>query len=96
MTLGEAAGVSPSHLSRIERGLTTPSYDLLARIADALGTDLTSLTTEETATKAVDADLDAVLERLGVSAGARADLMRLEPTTRAELAGLLSDAVAPV
>lgn len=36
-TVAGAAGLSPSHLTRIERGLTTPSYELLARIADALG-----------------------------------------------------------
>lgn len=93
--LGQATGRSPSHLSRIERGLTMPSYDVLARIAGALGTDLTSLTTEETATKAVDADLGAVLERLGVSAAARMDLLRLAPATRAELAGVLSEAIPP-
>jgi transcriptional regulator with XRE-family HTH domain len=90
VALAEATTLSPSHLSRIERGLTMPSYDVLARIAAALGTDLTALTVEETATKAVDADLDAILDRRGVSAAARADLLRLLPATRAELAEALA------
>jgi transcriptional regulator with XRE-family HTH domain len=89
-TLAEHSGLSPSHLSRIERGLTMPSYDVLARIAAALGTDLTTLTAEETATKAVDADLDAILEQSGVSPESRADLLRLKPSTRADLARVLA------
>lgn len=79
------AGISPSHLSRIERGLTVPSYDVLARTADALGTDLTSLTSEEATTKTVDADLDALFDQFGLPDTARADLRRLEPPTRAAL-----------
>ncbi len=89
VTLAEVAGLSPSHASRIERGLTMPSYGVLARIATALGTDLTTLTAEEATTKAVDAQLDAALSRLGLSAESRADLLRLTPATRAELAAAL-------
>lgn len=77
-------GLSPSHVSRIERGLTMPSYNVLGHIAHALGTDLAALTSEEQPTRAV----DVVLNRLALSADAHADLLRLVPETRAELAAL--------
>lgn len=32
-----ATGISPSHLSRIERGLRNPTPEVLARIAEILG-----------------------------------------------------------
>ena len=38
--LAEAAGISRSHLSEIEAGLTVPSLDVLARLAAVLGADL--------------------------------------------------------
>ncbi|MCQ6468392.1 helix-turn-helix domain-containing protein, partial [Vibrio parahaemolyticus] len=41
--LADRAHISPSHLSRIERGLTVPSYDVLDNIASALDSDLSSL-----------------------------------------------------
>ena len=43
LTLDELAGeadVSPSHLSRLERSQTLPSFPVLAKIADALGVDV--------------------------------------------------------
>lgn len=88
MTLGtvaNAATISPSHLSRIERGRTVPGYDVLARIAEALGVELAALTAEERATR----DIDTVIDALGLSDAARADLLRLAPATRAELATAL-------
>ncbi len=33
----ERAGMSPAHLSEVERGLKEPSFGALARIADAIG-----------------------------------------------------------
>ncbi|MBF0104966.1 MAG: helix-turn-helix transcriptional regulator [Deltaproteobacteria bacterium] len=42
--LAEIVGVeSPSYISKIERGATSPSYELLARIAKALHVDLKDL-----------------------------------------------------
>ncbi len=35
--LAERAGISPSYLSELERGLKRPSTDVLARLAEALG-----------------------------------------------------------
>jgi transcriptional regulator with XRE-family HTH domain len=85
-TVAGRAGISPSHLSRIERGLTVPSYDVLDRIADAIGSDLTSLRINEESARTVDKQLDALFDRLGLSGAARRELMQLSPETRAELA----------
>jgi transcriptional regulator with XRE-family HTH domain len=78
--------ISASHLSRIERGLTMPSSAVLVRVTDALAVDIGILTDEERSTRAV----DAILDRLPLSAPARVDLLRLTPATRAELAGVLA------
>ncbi|CAB4870077.1 unannotated protein [freshwater metagenome] len=42
-----AAGISPGHLSRIERGLAGPSVETLARMVGALGIDAGQLFTED-------------------------------------------------
>ena len=84
--LAAAAGISPSHLSRIERGLTVPSYDVLDRVADAIGSDLRELRAEEESARAVDGELDQIFDELGLDASARSDLLRLSHQTRADLA----------
>jgi transcriptional regulator with XRE-family HTH domain len=84
--LAAAAGISPSHLSRIERGLTVPSYDVLDRVADAIGSDLRELRREEESARAVDGELDGIFDELGLDASARSDLLRLSHQTRADLA----------
>ncbi|MGI8643985.1 MAG: helix-turn-helix domain-containing protein [Thermomicrobiales bacterium] len=85
-SVAERAGISPSHLSRIERGLTVPSYDVLDRIADAIGSDLTTLRGEEKSARSVDDRLNAFFDRMSLSAVARHELLQLSPETRAELA----------
>jgi transcriptional regulator with XRE-family HTH domain len=84
--LAAAAGISPSHLSRIERGLTVPSYDVLDRVADAIGSDLRELRAEEESAREVDGELDGIFDQLGLDALARSDLLRLSHQTRADLA----------
>jgi transcriptional regulator with XRE-family HTH domain len=84
--VAERAGISPSHLSRIERGLTVPSYDVLDRIADAIGSDLTSLRSDEKSARTVDDRLNAFFDRMGLSESARRELLQLSPESRAELA----------
>ena len=87
--LAEEAEISPSHLSRIERGLTVPSYDVLDRIADALGSDLTALRNQEETAREVDSELDAIFDNLGLSDSARSELLGLSHATRAALADIL-------
>lgn len=84
--VAERAGISPSHLSRIERGLTVPSYDVLDRIADAIGSDLNSLRSDEKSARGVDERLNTFFDSMGLSENARHELLQLSPETRAELA----------
>ena len=87
--LAAQAGISPSHLSRIERGLSVPSYDVLDRVADALGSDLRALRTEEASARAVDGELDALFDSLGLAPGTRGELLQLSSPARADLARAL-------
>lgn len=41
ITFAEKVGVTPQYLSKIERGNAKPSTDLLFKIADELGVDIT-------------------------------------------------------
>lgn len=84
--LAELASISPSHLSRIERGLTVPSYDVLDHIADALGSDLSALRNGEENALAVDVELDSIFGKIELGSEARAELLRLSHETRDALA----------
>ncbi|MGI8484935.1 MAG: helix-turn-helix domain-containing protein [Thermomicrobiales bacterium] len=85
-SLATTAGISPSHLSRIERGLTVPSYDVLDRIADALGSDLSALRNEEEHAMEVDGNLDAIFGQIGLDDDSRTELLSLSHETREALA----------
>ncbi|MGH2531180.1 MAG: helix-turn-helix domain-containing protein [Thermomicrobiales bacterium] len=91
--LAEQAGISPSHLSRMERGLTVPSYDVLDRVADALGSDLRALRQEEEVARAVDAELHDILNRLGIAPSTQAELLRLTNPARNDLTDALKRVV---
>lgn len=84
--LAEEAEISPSHLSRMERGLTVPSYDVLDRVADALGSDLGALRQEEEAAKEIDARLDGYCDRLGLDGTTKIEMLRLSNRARLDLA----------
>lgn len=87
--LADRAEISPSHLSRIERGLTVPSYDVLDNIAAALGSDLNSLRTKEKSARAVDDDLRDIFGRLDLGKDAQDELLELSHETRQQLAEAL-------
>lgn len=88
--LAEKAEISASHLSRIERGLAMPSYDVLDRIAIAVGSDLTTLRMQEREARAVDMALNDHLAAWGLSAAARQNMMELSDETRSELAEMFA------
>src|SRR5687768_17127109 len=69
--LADRAHISPSHLSRIERGLTVPSYDVLDNIASALDSDLSSLRSLEKTARAVDDELRSMFDRLHLAESAQ-------------------------
>lgn len=87
--LADRAEISPSHLSRIERGLTVPSYDVLDNIASALGSDLNSLRTKEKSARAVDDDLRVIFEEFELGKDAQDELLGLSHETRQALADVL-------
>jgi transcriptional regulator with XRE-family HTH domain len=91
--LANMAGVSPSHLSRIERGLTVPSYEVLGRIADALGTDLRQLRTEEEHALAVDRELDQLCDYFELPVATRGELLFLSNRARVDLVRAFQRAV---
>lgn len=78
LALAQASGVSRSLLSRIERGLVSPSVDTLARIAQGLGVPVARLFADQ----AERLDFSLVrrgqgmqVERLGAVAGFRYELL---------------------
>jgi transcriptional regulator with XRE-family HTH domain len=87
--LAELAEISPSHLSRIERGLTVPSYDVLDNIATALGSDLTSLRSREKSARVVDDELRGWFEAYDMPTDAQDELLELSHETRSALASLI-------
>ena len=42
-TLAERADITPEHVSRIERGVVSPSLEVMDRLAEALGVELKAL-----------------------------------------------------
>jgi transcriptional regulator with XRE-family HTH domain len=89
------AGISPSHLSRIERGLTVPSYEVLDNIAIALGSDLNSLRSIEKSARAVDDELRIMFDRLKIGEEAQQELLGLSHETREALADALAGTLPP-
>lgn len=70
MTLDELAsqaGISASHLSRLERGQTLPSFQVLSDIAHVLGADVDEFVRLESEVTNLDADLQELLEAYGFS-----------------------------
>ncbi len=90
--LASEAEISPSHLSRIERGLTVPSYDVLDKIAIALGSDLTSLRSKEKSARAVDDELKELFDDVGLDDNAQRELLSLSHETREALSEVLTNA----
>ena len=64
--LATAAGISASHLSRIERGMTGPSFPIASRLAAALGVSANDLATIQRDQAETDMNLVAVLVDRGL------------------------------
>lgn len=87
--LAQATGVSPSHLSRLERSQTLPSFPVLAKIAAALGTDVNDFVQLEQDVTAMDADLERYFEILGIDREQRAEFLALSIEARRTLLNAL-------
>src|SRR5205814_3862837 len=63
--LASQAGISASHLSRLERGQTLPSFTVLAQIAHVLGTSVDEFVQLEQDVTALDLEFGGSLEQFG-------------------------------
>lgn len=93
MTLDELArraGISASHLSRLERGQTAPSFKVAADIAREIGVKPSELATIQREQSDVDAALIESLSNLGLSTEVAQHICdRISTTARAALVEVL-------
>lgn len=73
--LASQAGISASHLSRLERGQTLPSFTVLAQIAHVLGVSVDDFVQLELDVTALDAEFGDSLQQLGFSDDAKRELL---------------------
>jgi transcriptional regulator with XRE-family HTH domain len=83
--LAEQAGISASHLSRLERGQTLPSFTVLAGIAHVLGVSIDEFAQLEQDVAILDADLYEVLRKASVDDDAISEILNLSIEARQEL-----------
>jgi transcriptional regulator with XRE-family HTH domain len=83
--LADQAGVSPSHLSRLERSQTLPSFPVLAKIADALDVDVNEFVRLEQDVAQMDEELSRFVDYLALDDDAYRELLDLSIETRREL-----------
>jgi transcriptional regulator with XRE-family HTH domain len=88
--LAKAAGISASHLSRLERGQTAPSFKVAADIAERIGVRPSDLAVIQREQSDVDAALIELLTGLGLdNATAQHICDRISTTARAALVDAL-------
>jgi len=88
--LAEAAAVSPSHLSRLERSQTLPSFPVMAKIADALDVDVNEFVRLEHDVTHLDDELAWYLGMLALPDDANQELFGLTIETRRALVECLN------
>jgi transcriptional regulator with XRE-family HTH domain len=88
--LAEAAAVSPSHLSRLERSQTLPSFPVMAKIADALDVDVNEFVRLEHDVTHLDDELSWYLGMLALPDEANQELFGLTIETRRALVECLN------
>jgi aspartyl-tRNA synthetase len=66
-TLSNRTGISISYLSRLEKGLSVPSFTVLSRLAGELGVDVTTLATPDNGAEDVDpvGEEQLLVQRIG-------------------------------
>lgn len=88
--LAAQAGISASHLSRLERGQTLPSFTVLAGIAHVLGVSIDEFAQLEQDVTVLDRELGVQLSALGLDDGSRQEYLSLSIESRRVLAGVLT------
>lgn len=86
--LASQAGISASHLSRLERGHTLPSFQVLSEIARVLGADVDDFVRLELEVTTLDAEFQEILDARGFSDELQGELL----ATSIELRQALFDA----
>lgn len=88
--LAAQAGISASHLSRLERGQTLPSFTVLAGIAHVLGVSIDEFAQLEQDVTVLDHELGGMLASLGIDEETLDEFLSLSIESRRVLAGVIS------
>jgi transcriptional regulator with XRE-family HTH domain len=88
--LAAQAGISASHLSRLERGQTLPSFTVLAGIAHVLGVSIDEFAQLEQDVTVLDHDLGDMLTSLGLAPQSRDEFLSLSIESRRVLARVIT------
>lgn len=93
--LAQRAGISPSYLSRLERGASVPSYRKLLRLADAFGVEITFFTSVEQTAKELAVELSDYLASLGMPRATWPEFVGLSLEARGALVDALRRLTGP-
>lgn len=87
--LAVQAGISASHLSRLERGQTLPSFTVLAGIAHVLGVSIDEFAQLEQDVTVLDHELGDMLSSLGMDDVSRDEMLSLSIESRRVLVNVI-------
>lgn len=88
--LAAQAGISASHLSRLERGQTLPSFTVLAGIAHVLGVSIDEFAQLEQDVTLLDNELGDMLTSLGLDGPSKDEFLSLSIESRRVLANVIT------
>lgn len=89
--LAHQASISASHLSRLERGQTLPSFQVLSDIAHVLGADVDEFVRLEDEVKQADNEMREVLDAYDVEADIQHELLSSSIELRRALLDIFQD-----
>ncbi len=93
--LASQAGISASHLSRLERGQTLPSFQVLSDIAHVLGADVDEFVRLETEVTERDLEFREILDARGVPDDIQQELMSSSIELRRALLDIFRELPSP-
>lgn len=93
--LASQAGISASHLSRLERGQTLPSFQVLSDIAHVLGADVDEFVRLESEVTERDAEFREILDARGVPEDIQQELMSSSIELRRALIEIFKELPSP-
>jgi transcriptional regulator with XRE-family HTH domain len=93
--LASQAGISASHLSRLERGQTLPSFQVLSDIAHVLGADVDEFVRLESEVTERDAEFREILDARNVPDDIQQELMSSSIELRRALMDIFKELPSP-